>query len=354
MIRLVAASIALVATLASAAAAPPPPVTVRMSVDEDPFVPVLAGELGCLKQEGLEIVTVRIEDFAPNDYEFQAPMIAGKFDVAYHWFNHSLFGARHGVPVVSVMTINDAPGMKIMVARQQAGAIRTAADFSGKRVAEGAGYGTKALLNNYLARKAGLPPKSYASVLTATAGREAAVRAGLIAGEVDVVTAQEPMIGMLESAGLVSTLYDLNDRASTTKVLGAAWPAHSLLVAPDFIRRNPQTVQRLVNAFTCTMRFVNGATAQQIADRLPASYRKDMTRDARVAWIAAQLPTFARGDYGISPASVRLVADTIAGYGFDDSGSGKWRSTQRVVPRLKQLYDNRFVRKAMRRIPATR
>jgi ABC-type nitrate/sulfonate/bicarbonate transport system substrate-binding protein len=220
------------------------------------------------------------------------------------------------------------------------------------RVAEGAGYGTKSLLTHFLAYRAGLARDAYASVLTASAGREAAVRAGLGAGDVDIVTAQEPMMSMLENAGLVSTLYDLNSRAATVKVLGAPWPAHSLLVSPSYLRQNPATVQRLVNAFTCALRFINRSTPAEIVARLPASYRPEMPRADKVEWIAGLLPSFARGDFTISRSSVRLVADTIATYDFDESASGKWRATQITPPRLDQLYDNRFAMRAMRSVPA--
>jgi hypothetical protein len=54
----------------------------------------------------------------PHDYLMQEPLTKGRIDASYHWFNHAIFGARHGFPVKAVMLFNDAPGMKVMVANR--------------------------------------------------------------------------------------------------------------------------------------------------------------------------------------------------------------------------------------------
>ena len=82
---------------------------VRMSIDEDPIVLRLAASLGYLEQEGIRIVPVDLEKIAKADYLMQQPLVDGRIDAAYHWFNHTVFGARHGLPVTAVMLMNDAP-----------------------------------------------------------------------------------------------------------------------------------------------------------------------------------------------------------------------------------------------------
>src|SRR5258705_3558150 len=169
---------ALLAALASlwlAGAALAAPTQVRMSIDEDPIVLRLAKSLGYLEQEGIEIVPVDLDKIMPHDYLMQEPLMKGQIDASYHWFNHTIFGARHGFPVKAVMLFNDAPGMKVMVANRVKGEIRSAADFKGRRIAEGAGYGTKSVINGYMTLKAGLPAYSYQPVMLEKKGREAAV-----------------------------------------------------------------------------------------------------------------------------------------------------------------------------------
>jgi ABC-type nitrate/sulfonate/bicarbonate transport system substrate-binding protein len=351
-------TICLLASLlvASGGVAPPsraaPALTqVRMSIDEDPIVMRLAESLGYFKMEGLEIVPVDLKKIAGEDYLMQEPLTKGQIDASYHWFNHTIFGARHGFPIQGVMVFNDAPGMTVMVAKRLEGQVRGAADFRGRNVAEGAGYGTKAVVTGYLAQKAGLPKHAYTPVMAASEGRQQAVLNGLTHGEVDVMTFQEPLTSALRRSGMVTTLYDLNSRESTAKVLGAAFPAQSLLMSSAYIEAHPDTVQHLVNAFVRTMRYVNTHNPDQIAAQLPADYFKANARQAAVEYIRDILPTYAKGDYSFSPAAAKLVVDTIMSSDFDQSKEGRWRARgDSSKVQVERLYTNRFVDVAMKNI----
>ena len=323
---------------------------IKMAIDEDPIVPWLAESLGYLKDEGVEIVRVNVEDFEPEDYLLQEPLNKGQFDAAYHWFNHAAFGARHNLPVKAVMVLNDAPGMSILVADRLKDQIKGAADFKGRQIASGAAYGTKSVLTNYLAIKAGLPPHSYQSVAKETEGRQEAVLKGLQDGGVDVMTFQEPMTSALLKSGLVQPLLDFNSGAAVKKTLGAVFPAQSVLMAPSYIKAHPEAVQHLVNAFVRTMRFINAHNADEIIAKLPPAYFTGKDRAAETDLIKKNLSTFARGDYAVSKESARLVLDMIKASDFDQSEEGKWRASAenpKVDP--DQLYDNSFVTKATQR-----
>ena len=328
-----------------------PMVTVRMSVDEDPIVLRLGESLGYFRQEGLTIVRVDLERLGMHDYLIQEPLMRGQIDASYHWFNHAIFGARHGFPVKAVMLFNDAPGMTIMVANRVKDQIRSVADFGGRNVAEGAGYGTKSVITNYLTAKGGLPPGSYTPVMLGKAGRQDAVIKGLKAGTVDVMTFQEPVTSALLRTGMVATLYDLNTRESTVRVLGASFPAQSLLTSPGFIQEHPDTVQHLVNAFVRTMRFVNTHRAEEIAAKLPSGYFAGKDRDAEIEFIRNTLPTYAKGDYSFPQAAVQLAAEINLSSRFDQSEEGQWRATgDKSRVRVSELYTNSFVNKAMQEI----
>lgn len=335
----------------AAAAAPRAAVKVRMSVDEDPIVLRLARSLGYLDREGIEVVAVDLEKISGEDYLMQEPLVQGRIDASYHWFNHAVFGARHGFPVKAVMLFNDAPGMTVMVADRVKGEVKSVADFKGRNVAEGAGYGTKSVITNWLAVRAGLPPHSYTPVMLGKEGRQEAVIRGLQQGTVDVMTFQEPVTSALQATGMVTTLYDLNSGESTARVLGAPFPAQSLLMSPKYIAAHPATVQHLVNALVRTMRFINTHSAEEIAARLPDDYFAGKDRAAEVKLIADTLPTFAKGDYSLPPAAVRLATRINLDAAFDGSVEGRWRATgDRSRVQAEALYDNRFVEKAMRAI----
>jgi NitT/TauT family transport system substrate-binding protein len=341
----------LIAAVAFTASAAEKVTQVRMSVDEDPIVLRLADGLGYLEQEGIEIVRVDLDRIMPHDYLMQEPLMKAQIDASYHWFNHAIFGARHGFPVKAVMLFNDAPGMKVMVANRVKDQIRGAADFRGKRIAEGAGYGTKSVINGYMTQRAGLPPYSYTPVMLEKKGREQAVLQGLKDGVVDVMTFEEPISSNLLATSLATTLYDMSSGESTAKVLGAPFPAQSLLMSPKYIESHPDTVQHLVNALVRSMRFINSHSAEEIAAKLPPNYFAGKDREAEVKLIRDTLPTYTRGKYGFSPAEVKLATDINLSSGFDKSEEGQWRATgDKSKVRPADLYTNRFVNKAMKEI----
>jgi NitT/TauT family transport system substrate-binding protein len=250
------------------------------------------------------------------------------------------------------MVFNDAPGITVMVANRVKDQVRSGADFKGRHVAEGAGYGTKAVITGYLAQRAGLPRHAYMPVMVASEGRQQAVLDGLKQGQVDVMTFQEPLTSALRQSGMVTVLYDLNSPESTAKVLGAPFPAQSLLVSPAYAQAHSDTVQHLVNALVRAMRYVNSHDADQIAAQLPSDYFKGKDRQAAIQYIRATLPTYAKADFSLSPAAVKLVVDAVLSSDFDQSEEGQWRATgDNSKVQVEHLYTNRFVNNAMKALP---
>jgi NitT/TauT family transport system substrate-binding protein len=324
---------------------------VRLTVDEDPISIRLATSLGYFEQEGIAIVPVDLEKLSGEDYLMQKALMQGQIDASYHWFNHVVYGARHGFPIKAVMMFNDAPGMTVLVANRVKDQVKGVADFRGRNVAEGAGYGTKSVITHYLATQAGLAPNSYASVMLEKQGRTQAVIAGLRDGKVDVMTFEEPVVSTLLATNMVSPLLDLNSRASTEKLLGAPFPAQSLMVAPSFIATHPDTVQRLVNALVRSMRFINSHSVDEIVARLPADYFKDKNRAAEIKLIRDTLSTQAKGDYSFSADAVRMVAQMNLASKFDQSAEGRWRAGGSAKIDPSAMFTNRFVDAAMKAIP---
>jgi len=346
--------LALVAALTVGACTPAPqadevragagPIKVSMTVDADNYVPRLAESLGYFRDAGLEVTEVDILKLSEKDYQIQPPLIDGRIQFSYHWAQHAVFGARHGLPVVAVMNITDAPGMKVLVAKDKAGEIKSAADFKGRRVAEGAGYATKAMLMNYLATQAGLPQHAYRPVATQLAGREETVKAGVKAGEIDLVAFMEPLSSRILATGAVETLLDLSSREATEQLLGASIPGESIIVSRKFADESPEVVVAIVQAFARTVDFIKSHSAEDIYDALPDSYRSRKDRAVEIELIGLLKPVYARGGYDIREADMRLLVDMIEGFDFDDSEAGKWRRTSTAgAIDVRSLYDNRFV-----------
>lgn len=328
------------------AAAPAPPLKLRVSINE-PLIAQLAVGLGAFAQEGIELEVVKVESVSPESYLMQQPLVDGKLDASFHWFQHVIFGARHGLPLKAVMMVADTPHLKIVVANRVKNEITTAADFRGRHVAEGAGYATKSLITSFLAHRAGVPREAYHAVGHQVEGRQETVIRGLRDGSIDIASFMEPMTSAIAATGEVTTLFDLTTRAGTVQALGAPWPSHSLFLSADFIAKNPATVQRLVNAFVRAMRFANRHTPEEIAARLPASYFAGKDRATELARIAKTLPGYARDNHAFTRGDLQPMVDAVLWSRFDDSVEGRFRAGGAKSLRTEDLYDNRFVEVAM-------
>lgn len=339
------AALFLLAVLPATAA----PTTVRLSAI-DRLLTDLGTSLGYFEREGLVIEIVKVETISHEDYLMQEPLVNGKLDASYHWFHHVVFGNRHNLPLKAVLKVCDAPGMKVLVANRVKDQVKGGADFKGRNVAEGAGYATKSMLMNLLARQGGIPDTSYTPVNQEVEGRLENILKGLKDGRVDVMAFMEPMTTSLEASGQVSLLYDFTSRAGTMKAIGNEWLAQSVFVSDNFIAAHPDTVQRLVNAYVRTLRFVNAHTAEEIAAKLPDSYFAGKDRATEVTRIRKFLTNVARDDYSFSPSAVRFALDTLLVTKFDESEEGKFRRTGDTKITAGALYTNRFVEQAMKEI----
>ncbi len=124
---------------------------------------------------------------------------------------------------------------------------------------------------------------------------------------------------------------------------------------------HPDRVQRLVDVFVRTMRFINSHTAAQIIAKMPAGYfapdiNNDLWADykkAKTEEIAKVQPGLTSGDYSIPPSAAKLAVGVLLKTPFDDSPEGKYRRKAATSGKIRpeMTYDNRFVERAMKQYP---
>lgn len=324
------------------------------------LIPKLAEGLGYFEDEGLQIELVAVMDHQDVDWRSTELMENGMVDAEICWFHRVVFGIGNGKPAKAVVLLEDSPGMKILVANQVKGQIKSAADFKGRRVSSSAGFSTKRYLTEFVASRQGVRiqdinflPEEFQS------GQPAAkIVTAVKNGEADVLTVMDPTLIGVEASGTMTTLYDLTTREGTKQALGEVWPARCLYVSPAMLRERPATVQKLVNAFVRTKRFIDTHSVEEIWARLPLTYfdphksNHDWQeyRAAEKEKIRRALSTFTKGDYSVPPAAAAFATNLTMSAQFDQSGEGKYRLAARegvkVVP--AETYDNSFVQKAMK------
>ena len=288
----------------------------------------LADKLGFFKEQGLN---VEINDFKGGSQSLNA-LVAGSADVVTGAYEHTLRMQVKGQPIVAVIELGRYPGISLAVKKDRADKIRTPADLKGAKVGVTAPGSSTNMIVQYLMVKAGLKPDD-ASFIGVGAGPSAV--AAMRKGEIDAISNIDPMIAMLEAAGDVVIMAETRTTEGTSKVLGGPMSAGVLYTRKDFIDKNPNTVQALVNAFYKTLRWLDKASPEQVADNVPKEY-----------WL---------GDKALYMAAVKASLQI-----YSRDGLVSTDSQQRSIDFLRQFdkeiaaatidaaktWDDRFVKKA--------
>ncbi len=82
----------------------------------------------------------------------------------------------------------------------------------------------------------------------------------------------EPTVSQVLSDHTGFILIDMRTAAGSRKALGGTYPATSLYMTTSYIQSHKSVVQKLVNAYVSTLKWIQAHTGTQIADKMPADY----------------------------------------------------------------------------------
>ncbi|HEX7630874.1 MAG TPA: ABC transporter substrate-binding protein [Lacunisphaera sp.] len=324
------------------------------------LVPELARGLGYFEQEGLDVDYVNVMNYRDEDFYSTELFKDGTIDAEICWYQRVVFGIGNDAPAKAVFLIEDSPHLTISVANRLKDRIKSAADFKGLTISDSEGFSTKRYVTDTVIARAGLPPGSYTPAPGELTSKLPLLIKALQANQVDVVSSMEPATTGLMATKLVTPLYDLATGEGTRRALGEVWPARCLYVGPEYIKAHPDRVQKLVNAFTRAMRYINSHSAEDIVAHLPAGYfAPDMNNDlwadykkGKIDEIAKIKPGMTQGNYSIPPSAAKYECEILFRTNFDESPEGKYRRAAAQSGKVKpeDTYDNRFVEKAMKEI----
>jgi NitT/TauT family transport system substrate-binding protein len=225
----------------------------------------LAEQLGYFKEQG---VTVEVADFAGGARSLQA-LVGGSVDVVTGAYEHTLRMQSKGQDIVAVIELGRYPAITVGVKADRADKIKSAKDLKGAKIGVTAPGSSTNMIVWYLMAKAGLKPDDASFVgVGATSSAIAAIQRG----EIDAISNVDPVISKLQSTGEVVVLAETRTTEGTTSVLGGPMSAAVLYLKRDFMEKNPNTVQALVNAFYKTLKWLDKATPEQITDNVPQEY----------------------------------------------------------------------------------
>ena len=226
---------------------------------------MLAKQLGFFDQQGLDVTL--IDEASGQSAEDE--VLAGQVDAGSGSYNHTIELQAAGKQMEAVVQLGIAPGEAEMVSAKEAGQIHSFADLKGKNLGvTELGSGTQTL-QTIMLHNVGITPDQVHFV---PVGAGDTFIAAMQQGKIDVGMTTEPTISRLVSSGVGKVLADMRTPETTQKSLGGAYPFISVFMQNSYVSSHKDAVQKLVNAYVKTLKWIHSHTAQEIADKMPADY----------------------------------------------------------------------------------
>jgi len=226
---------------------------------------MLTQRLGYFSAEGLDVELLS----EPAGVQAETALVAGQVQGTVGFYDHTLDLQVKGKEVESVVQFSHAPGEVEVVSAKAAGSIRSPKDFKGKKLGvTGLGSSTD-FLTKYLAVKNGVDVSEFTPVAV---GAGQTFVSALQKGSIDAGMTTDPTVATLLRKKAGTVLVDMRTPEGSQAALGGPYPSSSLYMRTDWVNSHKDTVQKLVNAFVKTLRWMHTHSAAEIAAKMPADY----------------------------------------------------------------------------------
>ncbi|MFJ8441068.1 ABC transporter substrate-binding protein [Kitasatospora griseola] len=242
-------------------------------------------------------------------------LLAGDVQGAVGFYDHTIDLQAKGKSVESVVQFAQAPGEVEVVSAKQADAIRTGADFKGRKLGVTSIGSSTDFLTKYLAVKNGVSANEFSPIAV---GAGQTFIAALQQGSIDAGMTTDPTVANILSKQLGTVLYDMRTPEGSRAALGGLYPSSSLYMNTTWVNGNKDTVQKLANAFVKTLKWMNTHTPEEIAAQMPADYAQGGAAEYAAA-IKATLPMFTT-DGVMPPGGPETVLSVLAAFHPDVQG----------------------------------
>jgi len=225
----------------------------------------LTQRLGYFAAQGLDVTLIDEASGQSSENE----VLAGQVDGGSGSYNHTIELQAAGKNMEAVVLLNIAPGEAEIVSAKAASQIHSVSDLKGKNLGvTELGSGTQTLTTALL-HKVGITADQVHFI---PVGAGDTFIAALQQGKIDAGMTTEPTISRIISSGVGKVLVDLRSPQSTQAALGGPYPFICLFMNNSYVSSHQNVVQKLVNAYVKTLKWMHTHTAEQIADQMPADY----------------------------------------------------------------------------------
>jgi NitT/TauT family transport system substrate-binding protein len=217
--------------------------------------------------------------YTPGTTQAGAALMSGSVMFSADSLEDAIGAQPQGKALKMIVSFTRCPGVAVLVRSDLSDAIRSPADFKGKKIGvTSIGAGTH-LLAAALAARAGFKLEDY----TVAAVGSSTMAAAFARQAIDVGFVSDPFATQLLKSGKVVIMADLRTQADSEKYLGGEFPLVGMLAAADTLQERPDIVQKMVNALVRAQAYIRAHTARELADALP----DDVTGRDKQAWTDA-------------------------------------------------------------------
>lgn len=254
---------------AATSAATPAPAKLSIMVggmNKQIYLPnMLTEKLGFFQEQNLQVDLID----EPSGKDTTVEVVAGNVDMGSGSYDHTIDIAAQGKSLTMVVLLLQEPGEFVMVSKQKADTIKSPKDWKGANAGvTSIGSGTHTLMRA-MTIKAGL---QVSDVNFIAAGAGDTFIAAMKQGKIDVGITTQPTVLRMQKSGDGQLLVDLSKPETTRAALGGDYPFISVFAKTDWIASHKDVVQRVVNAYVKTLKWINTHTPAEIADKLPQDY----------------------------------------------------------------------------------
>jgi len=224
----------------------------------------LAKQLGYFQDEGLDIEIQSLR----GGGEAARALIGGSADIVTGFYDHTIQTQPKGERLVMVCLYDRFPGLVLLVSKRAASQIQSVKDLRGKKIGVTAVGSSTHFMVGYLLSRNGLKLDDVTIVQAGTG----ATFASALKNTIDAGVTVDPTATTLIDAGDAVVLADTRTPEGTRQVYGGTYPAGGNYTTADFVKKNPNAIQHLVNASVRALRWIQGHRPEEIADKMPADF----------------------------------------------------------------------------------
>lgn len=225
---------------------------------------MLAEGIGAFTEQAVDVTVLN----TPGGNEAAKALMSDEADFALLAFDHVLKNRAQGADLVVVSFLTKDPGLIMIVQPELKDKVKSIKDLKGTKVGVSSLGGGTHMAVLSLMKKAGMQPTDIEFV--AAKDKLAAM---WDEKQISAAMHVDPQITELVGNNKAWILYDFRKSKDTVDLYGTDYPLGALVTRQDIIQKNPELVQRVVNAVQAANNYVKTHSAAEVAAKVPAEYK---------------------------------------------------------------------------------